>query len=74
MSPYHIYNFYRDSNSTYDQSNFQENYGNLANDRNLNVLDVNFGLSRAEEQSNIDLTVMKLSDDQDEQDDIGPYD
>jgi hypothetical protein len=31
-------------------------------------------LTRAEEQSNIDQTVMKLSDDQDEQDDDGLYD
>jgi hypothetical protein len=31
-------------------------------------------LARVEEQSNIDPTVMKLSDDQDEQDDTGPYD
>jgi hypothetical protein len=31
-------------------------------------------LTRAEEQSNIDQTVMELSDDQDEQDDDGLYD
>jgi hypothetical protein len=70
----HTYNFFGGSSSTYDQSNFQENCGNLADDCNLNVLDVNLSLVRAEKQSNIDLTVMELSDDQDEQDDVGPYD
>jgi hypothetical protein len=65
--------FFEGSSSTYDQSNFQNNYGNLADDHNLNVLDVNLSLTRAEEQSNIDQTVMKLSDNQDEQDDAGPY-
>jgi hypothetical protein len=73
VPPCHTYNFFRGSSSTYDQSNFQENRDNLADDRNLNVLDVNLNFDRAEEQSNIDPTVMELSDDQDEQDDVGPY-
>jgi hypothetical protein len=38
VPPCHTYNFFGDSSSsTYDQSNFQYNYGNLADDRNLNV-------------------------------------
>jgi hypothetical protein len=69
----YTYNFFGGSSSTYDQSNFQENYGNLADNRNLNVLDINLSLARAEEQSNIDQTVIELSDDQDKQDDAGLY-
>jgi hypothetical protein len=53
---------------------------NLADDLNLNVFDGNLCLYRTKEQSNIDdnssvdPTIMKLSDDdQDEQDDGGPY-
>jgi hypothetical protein len=55
---------------------------NLVDDFNLNVFDGNLSLGRTEEQSNIDdnssvdPTVMELSDDhddQDEQDDGGPY-
>jgi hypothetical protein len=74
VSQCHTYNFFEGSSSTYDQSNFQENCSNLADDCNLNILDVNLSLVRAEEQSNNDSTVMELSDDQDEQDDDGPYD
>jgi hypothetical protein len=79
----HIYNFFDDSNSsTYEESNFQDNYDNLVDDLNLNVFDDNLSLGRAQEQrniddnSNVDPTVMKLSDDhddQDEQDDGGPH-
>jgi hypothetical protein len=73
---YHVISiiFFGGSSSTYDQSNFQENCTNLTDDCNLNVLDVNLSLARAEKQKNIDPTVMELSDDQDEQDDTGPYD
>jgi hypothetical protein len=55
---------------------------NLADDLNLTVFDGNLSLSRTKEKnnindsSNVDPTVMKLSDDhddQDEQDDGGPY-
>jgi hypothetical protein len=79
----HIYNFFDDSNSsTYEESNFQDNYDNLVDDLNLNVFDDNLSLGRAQEQrniddnSNVDPTVMKLSDyhdDQDEQDNGGPH-
>jgi hypothetical protein len=65
----HIYNFFDDSNSsTYEESNFQDNYDNLVDDLNLNVFDDNLSLGRAQEQrniddnSNVDPTVMKLSD------------
>jgi hypothetical protein len=68
------YNFFSGSSST--------SVCNLADDLNLNVFDGNLSLGRTEEQSNIDgntnvdPTVMKLSDDHDdhdEQDDDGPY-
>jgi hypothetical protein len=73
VPPCHTYNFFGGSSTTYDQSNFQENCDNLADDRNLNVLDVNLSLTRAEEQSNINPTVIELSDNHDEQDDVGLY-
>jgi hypothetical protein len=73
MPSCHTYNFFGNSSNIYDQSNFQENCDNLADDRNLNVLDVNLSLARAEEQDNIDPTIMELRDDHDEQDDVGPY-
>jgi hypothetical protein len=44
----HTYNFFGGSSSTYNQSIFQQNCGNLADDRNLNVLDVNLSLARVE--------------------------
>jgi hypothetical protein len=72
VPPCHTYNFFGGSSSTYDQSNFQYNYGNLADDRNLNVFYVNLCLGRAKEQSNIggssniNPTVMELSDDHDD--------
>jgi hypothetical protein len=68
------YNFFDSSSST-------SGY-NLADYLNLNVFDGNLSLDRIEEQSNIDdnsnvdPTIMKLSDDhddQDEQDDGDPY-
>jgi hypothetical protein len=68
------YNFFDGNSST-------SGY-NLADDLNLNVFDDNLSLSRTEEQSNIDgssnvdPTVMELSDDHDDQekqDDDGPY-
>jgi hypothetical protein len=74
----HTYNFFSGSNSTYEESKFQDNCGNLVDDFNLHVFDGNLSLGRAEEQSNIggssniDRTVMELSDDQDEQDDASP--
>jgi hypothetical protein len=83
VSPCHTYNFFDgSSSSTYGESNFQDNYGNLVDDHNLNVFNGDLSLGRAEKQSNIggnsnvDPTVMELSDDhddQDEQDDGGPH-
>jgi hypothetical protein len=49
VPPSHTYNFFGGSSSTYDQLNFQQNCGNLADDRNLNVLDVDLSLAEAEE-------------------------
>jgi hypothetical protein len=74
VPPCHTYIILGDSSSTYDPSNFQDNYGNLAYDSNLNIFDINLSLDRAEKQSNIDPTIIELSDDQDEQDDTGPHD
>jgi hypothetical protein len=64
--------FFGGSSSTYEESNFQDNYGNLADDLNLNIFDGNLSLNRIEEQStidgnsNVDPTVMELNDDQDD--------
>jgi hypothetical protein len=86
IQPCHTYNFFDSSSSTYQELNFIDNYGNLGDDLNLNIFEDNLSLGRTEEQStigcssNIDLTtsetfapIMEYSDDQEEQDDCGPY-
>jgi hypothetical protein len=79
VQPCHTYNFFDGSSSTYEESNFEDNYDNLGDDLNLNVFDGNLSLGRTEEKStiggssNVDPTTMELSDDQNEQDDRGLY-
>jgi hypothetical protein len=54
VQPCHTYNFFGGSSSTYEESNFQDNCDNLADDLNLNIFDGNLSLNRIEEQSTID--------------------
>jgi hypothetical protein len=37
VQPYHIYNFFSGSDSTYQESKFEDNCSNLGDDLNLNV-------------------------------------
>jgi hypothetical protein len=49
VQPSHTYNFFDGSSSTYQESNFEDNCGNLGDDLNLNVFDDNLNLGRIEE-------------------------
>jgi hypothetical protein len=86
MQPCHTYNFFDGSSSTYQESNFEDNYSNLGDDLNLNIFYGNLSLGRIEERStigdssNINLTSSEIiltpimeynDDDDDEQDDHG---